>query len=96
MSNGKKTVITIESWQRTSIGPRQPSVVAWCSECSAETTMFSPEEFARIHGTVPRMVYRRIEGGSLHFIETQTGALLICKNSFAQPAIKQIERGDTI
>jgi hypothetical protein len=92
MSSGNKRVITIEAWERTSFRRRSETVTALCSECAAETVMIAPEEFARRCGIAPRLVYRRIEDGDIHFIETQTGALLICSSSL--PKTIEIQKGE--
>ena len=40
--------------------------------------MLVPEKAARLIGVTPREIYRRIEQGSLHFVESENGSLLIC------------------
>lgn len=75
-----KTKITIEAWRRTTIRLHDIKV-ARCARCAAKTLMLSPGEFARLSGTPPRVVYRQIECGKLHFIETEGGELLVCCNS---------------
>ena len=74
-------MITIEAWKRTTIRCHRPTSVAWCERCSAETTMLSPDDFARMSKTTPRNVYRAIEDGTLHFAETPDGLALVCSNS---------------
>jgi hypothetical protein len=78
MKSKTTKVITVETWRKTIIRqPAQP-IFARCAGCGIETEMFSPEEFARRRNTTPRIVYRRIENGDCHFIETADGALLVC------------------
>lgn len=83
----KQKVITIETHQQTLIRSRRKTFVAWCDVCGAETLMLQPEQAAIIYGATMREIFRRIENGELHFIETKTGALLICGNSLVNKTI---------
>ena len=84
MKSKTRKVITVEIWRKTVIRQNAPAIFAWCEQCGIETLMFAPEEFARSRGTTARVVYRQIESGDFHFIETQTGTLLICNESLAE------------
>lgn len=81
MKSKTTKVITVETWRKTIIRQPAPPIFARCEQCGIETEMFSPEEFARRQNTTARVVYRRIENGDCHFIETEDGALLICGGS---------------
>lgn len=78
---GKRTVITIETHRLAVVRSRRPSVVAWCERCGGQVRMVTPEEAAALLGTRSRVIYRRVESGDLHFLETGAGALLICSRS---------------
>lgn len=78
---GKRTVITIETHRLTVIGSRRRPVVAWCELCGGRVRMVTPEQAAAFAGTRPRAIYRRLERGELHFVETDAGVLLICAGS---------------
>jgi len=43
--------------------------------------MYLPEHAAVVGQTTTREIYRRVESGDLHFVETREGELLICGNS---------------
>jgi len=43
--------------------------------------MISSEEAAAIAGVSSRTIYRWVEAGRIHFIETAAGGLRICSNS---------------
>jgi hypothetical protein len=75
-----KTEITIEKRQRTTIRLRR-SRIFWCSACAAKVQMLAPDEAAALSRTTTRAIFRRVEAGELHFIETASGALFICRNS---------------
>ena len=79
----EKTVITIETWQRTLIRLNRRDVFVWCEQSAAETPMLLPEEAARRGRISTRDVYRQIELGTLHFTETESGLLFVCRNSFS-------------
>jgi hypothetical protein len=40
--------------------------------------MAPPEQAAALLSLTPREVYRRVESGALHFMETEGGKLQIC------------------
>jgi hypothetical protein len=43
--------------------------------------MITPDEAAALTQTTAREIYRRVEAGGSHSIETDDGALRICVNS---------------
>jgi hypothetical protein len=40
--------------------------------------MLLPEHAAVLSNTTPREIYRRVENGEVHFVETREGDLFIC------------------
>jgi hypothetical protein len=50
----------------------------YCLICGQETRLFSAEIAAAISHRTHRQIYRWIEDGSLHFIETPSGEALVC------------------
>ena len=81
MKNITRTVVTFEAWQQTVVSRQNGPVSGKCSYCKRETTMFTPNEFARLQGLTPRELFRGIEAGNIHFIEKKDGSLLICGDS---------------
>jgi len=77
----EKTVITVETFQRTVVHSRRKAQIAWCERCAAETEMLAPNEAAAYLQTTAREMFRLTEAGEIHYWETKTGALLICSNS---------------
>jgi len=72
-----KTEITVATRQRITIRRRsQPD--AWCERCGATVGMLLPEHAAVLSNTTPREIYRRVENGEVHFVETRKGDLFIC------------------
>ncbi|MCA1625816.1 MAG: hypothetical protein LC778_18860 [Acidobacteria bacterium] len=77
----EKTVITVETFQRTTVRWRQKLKIAWCERCAAETVMLAPNEAAALLQTTAREIFRLTEAGEIHSLETKTGALLVCRGS---------------
>lgn len=46
--------------------------------------MLPPETAAALAGTTPRLIYRQVEAGELHFIETEDGGLFVCRRSLIE------------
>jgi len=80
----RRTEITIERRRIVLLSKRRPVAPAWCDGCAAQVKMVSPEEAALFAGVSSRTIYRRVETGQLHFMETQQGLLLICANSLSE------------
>ena len=78
----EKTVITIETFQRTTMHSRKAKI-AWCDRCQAETVMLAPDEAAALLQITTREIFRLTEAGEIHYSETETGALLVCRKSCA-------------
>ena len=56
-------------------------VQAWCASCAAEGQWVTPEHAAIISNSDTRSIYRRIEEGKVHFVESTDGPALVCLNS---------------
>ena len=56
--------------------------VGLCEICAAnESIMLAPEEIAGVLKIGMRNIYRRIEAGNIHFIETDEKRVLVCLKS---------------
>jgi hypothetical protein len=79
-----KTRRTIElNIEHTSVVTRRSpprAIFAWCAGCGAEVQLVRPEETSRYTDVSTRTIYRRIEAGEIHFIESED-SLLICLDS---------------
>jgi len=84
LRKSKTKVITIETERTVVIRKRGGSAVAWCEGCRGRVQMISPAEAAIRAAVTTRTIYRRVESGTLHFIETGDGFLLICGNSLVE------------
>jgi len=82
MTTTRKKIITIETRQKTVIrfGSRPPKKIR-CEFCAAEVETATPEQSAAIFDLGLREIYRNLENGKLHFIESKTEVPQICLNS---------------
>lgn len=62
-----------------------------CSACNAASIFIQPERAALFFKLTPREIYRRIENGAIHFLETATGATLVCAASLSTTTGVSIE-----
>lgn len=59
----EKTVIKIETFQRTVFRSRRKAKVSRCDQCAVETLMLPPNEAAALWQTTEREIFRRVEAG---------------------------------
>lgn len=55
----------------------------FCENCLREVRWLLPEEAMLLAKTNLREIFRLIEDGEIHFIESAEGFLLVCAESFA-------------
>jgi hypothetical protein len=74
----KRTIVTIETWQKTVVRRRFRG--ASCPRCGAESSLLMPDEAVALPRTTAGEIFRRVEVGKLHYMETDAGALLVCQS----------------
>jgi hypothetical protein len=57
-----------------------------CSKCTESSGMITADEAAALRGVSTRVIYRCLEEGAIHFIETTEGQLFICLKSLVSNA----------
>lgn len=77
----RKTAVIVQTHQLTTVHLTRQPIRAWCGPCRAEVLMLTPDEAATLAQSTARHIYRRVEAGELHCIETDDGALRVCVNS---------------
>jgi hypothetical protein len=77
----KTTEITVERSDVFVVRRTKETAGVWCERCGERVRMVTPEEAARTTGASTRAIYRRVETGRMHFIETAEGLLLVCLTS---------------
>lgn len=75
----RTTEITLEIEEKIVLRQGEMLVAAFCEECQALVNMASPQIAAILSGSSEREIFRLIEAGHIHFVET--GRVFICLNS---------------
>ena len=73
--------VTIQTSETLVLRPSQVTVLAYCTECAIEVEMLTAGAAASRFGVALRSIYRAVESGQLHFLETSAGLVLVCPNS---------------
>jgi hypothetical protein len=55
-----------------------------CPRCAEDSPMIAAEKLAEALGESPRNIYKRIDEGSVHFVETEKMHVLVCLTSFSK------------
>lgn len=74
-----------ETWRVSrgaEVGSRQ------CPYCIEASPMITAEDLAEVMCESPRSIYKQIDGGRLHFIETERMQVLVCLASFSNRSMK--------
>ena len=77
----QKTEIEIELNETVAYSRRSERFEAFCHECKSLVEMAAPPVAAILIQTTEREIYRLVETGKVHFVETDR--VFICLNSFA-------------
>ena len=80
MKRRKRLEITVETSQLV-IRRDANQAAVWCLECSSPVQAVPPEDAAALAGVSTRTLYRWVEAGQLHLIETAEQSPLLCLNS---------------
>ena len=80
MTKTRRMRITIQT-ERLLVMSHGKSLYSLCSTCGDEVRMVTIDQAATLARLSSREIYREVEAGMLHFIETTEGSLLVCFNS---------------
>ena len=72
----RTTEIFIEANRRFVVRQASADEQIFCPEC--KSPMFAAEHIAGLFGISRRKIYQTIEAGAAHFVEAETGAVMIC------------------
>ena len=78
---GRRIEITIETHETKIIHIRTSEKSAFCQQCQASTTWFTPEQIALLLNISIGEVCRDMETGRFHLTETKRGMAMICGDS---------------
>jgi hypothetical protein len=82
MKTKKRLEIVLEKHETTTISfNRNRRAKTFCPACGSNELHITVAEAAALFSTTAREIFRLIEAGKIHYLETETGALLICGNS---------------
>ena len=81
----KTTEVTIERDELWVVRRPRARAPGWCAACG-ETEFVTPETAAVLAGSTTRTLYRLVEAGLVHFLETPEGFLLVCLRSLTTAA----------
>ena len=78
----RRTVVTFEKLERSLyFVPEANLVIALCDDCGKSVCWLTPNQIVALSGLSLREVFKRIEGGTVHFRENVSGLVLICPDS---------------
>ena len=80
----RKTEITLETRRRliVCLPESEAAEQMFCPLCERDAPLVQAEHAAEIFNVSRREVYRMVEAGRLHFVESADGVLYVCLRSF--------------
>jgi hypothetical protein len=90
--NKKRLEISFESREQWRIFSPDQAENIQCPFCKEDSPMLSVENLAVLSETSQLEIYREIERGSLHFVETKKSQLFVCLKSFSKRSLRNNEQ----
>ncbi|HZM86925.1 MAG TPA: hypothetical protein VFF31_10405 [Blastocatellia bacterium] len=87
MTKKTRTRITIQT-ERVVVMSHRRSLYSLCAGCGDEVRMVTIDQATTLVRSSSREIFREIEAGMLHFIETTEGSVLVCFNSLNASNLK--------
>lgn len=81
MQTKRTTRIEIQTERVLVIEKRNSTTQSWCEGCGRQVKLVTLEMIAIVTGLSVRSVFRMLEAGEIHFLETPNGSLFICLDS---------------
>ena len=78
MKRTRVTTTTVEKHEVVVIRSSRRLKRVFCPQCLEPVALITVDEAVKISGSSSRAVYRLIEEGEIHFVETADGGALIC------------------
>jgi hypothetical protein len=88
----RRIEVTVETDEIAIIRGSQGRALTLCPECADAVVMITPDQAAVMACTNTREIYRRVEEGSVHPVETPEGFLLVCPRSVCFAGARLIPR----
>lgn len=89
----EQTRITISKSEVLVIRKSQGLALADCPQCARQTQMLAAEQVVTLSGISSLNLFKLVESGQLHFLETAQGHLLICLESLRARLSTEKENG---
>ena len=84
MKAKKRLEIVWETHEITTISFKgNYSTTVFCQSCQTETLHLTVSETVTLLQTTDREIFRLTETGEIHYLETESGSLLVCRNSLS-------------
>lgn len=80
----QKTEITFEVEETIILRQVAETLTAFCSQCQASVEMITPQHAVALFNLSEREIFRLMEAGKIHFIET--GRVYVCRDSLTNAA----------
>ena len=77
----RRTEITLERAELSVLRRPVHQAPTWCAQCEESVQMITPDEAVAVAGRTAREIYRWVEAGRVHFLETPQGLISICLRS---------------
>ncbi len=79
----RRREITIETHQIVAVRgrEREQRERVFCQHCAGKSEMLAIQDAARVANVSQRHLFRQVETGALHSVETPDGQLSVCLNS---------------
>jgi hypothetical protein len=83
-AKSKKILVTTEQHEVLIVRRNRQNIIGFCPECGREVKLLTFDEVTSTTGQPARELVRLIEKDLVHSIETESGHLLICRNSLKE------------
>ncbi len=79
----RRTVTTVLTHEILRLSQQPGALTQWCARCHQRCLFVEPETAAAWLKVTRRTLYRAVEAGAVHFVETADGVLWLCAASCA-------------
>jgi hypothetical protein len=89
MKRIKKTFIQSETREIWTIRRTANPLTDWCEQCRADVRWLHLQETTRLTGLLSSEIFRRVEAGTIHFMETDARLLFCFESIFSGNLINE-------
>lgn len=81
MTRTRRTEVTIETDEIVVVRSSRTTILPLCPQCCDTVAMITPDQAAEMVSSNTRTIYRLMEQGQIHNIETEEGQVFVCPRS---------------